>query len=228
MGKLLRNQYLNIGGLGDMSNIFTWIKEKLLWIFIIVTLFGFLFLYIGDDNDFVSQIYKALDTASAVALAFLAFVAYYDYSKDKANTKKFLNQLERIDSLNNKDAFVGIQFGGGNKDAHIEMKQFAKNKNIDDNLILIKKFGDEQNNVSPSDMPLLEKYLKTEVMPMLSGADKIHLVVAGAGIAFYVCADIFSNWKPIIIYNRNKEAKYEKWYSDNKHREKIESNLKDI
>lgn len=213
-----------------MNKIKEWLSIWIiLIIFVLVTLVGFLFLYIGDDQDFVSEIYKALDTGSAVALSILAFYAYYEYTKDKRNTKKFLEQLEKIDSLNNKDAFVGIQFGGANPKACEEMRKFAKEKGIDDNLILIKVFGDAENKVSKQDIPRLEKYLKEEVIPMLSGADKIHLTVAGIGIAYYTCADIFSNWKPIVVYHldNSKDEKYEKWTTDNKHREKIEATLKD-
>lgn len=200
----------------------------ILIVFIVITLIGFLFLYIGDDKDFVSEIYKALDTASAVALAILAFYAYFEYTKDKKNTKKFLEQLEKIDALKNRDALVGIQFGGGNKNAMEEMKKFAKEKKIDENFILTKAFGDENNQISKIDIIKLENYLKKEVIPMLSGVDRIHLTVSGVGIAFYVCADIFSNWKPIIVYHRDNNGKYEKWTTDNKHREKVESTLKDI
>ena len=225
MAKPSKNLFLNIGGLGSMNKIKHFFEtSRILVVLGIITVIGSIFVFC-DEEGLVSRVYGALDTGSAVALALLAFYAYYQYSRDKQNTKRFLEQLEKIDSLNNKDAFVGIQFGGGNKDAYIEMQQFAKSKNIDDKLVLIKRFGDEANLVSKNDIAELEKYLKNEVMPMLSGADKIHLTVAGVGVAFYVCADIFSNWKPIIIYNRNKAGKYEKWYTDNKHREKIESNL---
>ena len=216
-------------GLGSMSK-FRKISEDwgILLIFSAVTVVGVLSIYIGGkEGNWLSKLYAALDTASAVALAILAFYAYHNYSKEKKNTKRFLEQLEKIDSLNNKSAFVGIQFGGGNKQALLDMKKFANDKNIDDSLVLLKDFGDKENNkVSPGDISKLEQYLKNEVMPMLSAADNIHLVVSGAGIAYYVCADVFSNWKPIIVYHRNNEGKYEKWATDNKHREKVESALK--
>ena len=55
-----------------MNKIKTWFSIwGILIVFIVITLIGFLFLYIGDDKDFISEIYKALDTASAVALAML-------------------------------------------------------------------------------------------------------------------------------------------------------------
>ena len=73
-----------------MNKIKTWFSIwGILIVFIVITLIGFLFLYIGDDKDFISEIYKALDTASAVALAILAFYAYYEYTKDKKNTNYF-------------------------------------------------------------------------------------------------------------------------------------------
>ena len=108
------------------------------------------------------------------------------------------------------------------------MKKFAKEKKIDENFILTKAFGDENNQISIIDIFKLEDYLKKEVIPMLSGVDKIHLTVSGVGIAFYVCADIFSNWKPIIVYHRDNNGKYEKWTTDNKHRKKVEATLKGI
>jgi hypothetical protein len=211
-----------------MDKVLEWMKDRLLTIFIIITVIGFICIFFGDDKNIIPEMYSALDTASAVALAVLAFVAYYDYSKDKQNAKRFLEQLEKVDELKSRDALVGIQFGGGNSEAHIDMKKFAKDKNINEDLIMIQAFGDESNNVSPSDIPKLEDYLKHQVIPMLSGADKIHLIISGAGIAYYPCADIFSNWKPIIVYQRNKQGKYEAWYTDNKHREKVESSLKNV
>jgi hypothetical protein len=114
------------------------------------------------------------------------------------------------------------------KESIEEMKKFAKEKNIDENFVLTKAFGDENNQISKTDITKLENYLKKEVIPMLSGVDRIHLTVSGAGIGFYVCADIFANWKPIIVYHRDINGKYEKWTTDNKHREKIESGLKNI
>jgi len=134
----------------------------ILIIFSLVTLFGFISIFFGDENDLIPEIYAALDTASAVALAILAFYAYFEYTKDKKNTKKFLEQLEKIDSLENKDALVGIQFGGGNKNATEEMKKFGKEKNIDEDFILTKAFGDENNQISKTDIVKLENYLKKE------------------------------------------------------------------
>ena len=212
-----------------MSKLVEFFKTYgILFLFVGVTAIGFYYIESEHNKNIVSNFYTTLDTASSVALALLAFYAYFEYAKDKSNTKKFLKQLEKIDDLKNKDAFLGIQFGGGNEKAYLEMESFSKEKGINKNLTLIKQFGDEKNNVSPSDILKLEEYLKKEAMPMLSGADKIHFTVAGAGVAYYTCADIFANWKPIIVYHRNKDGKYEVWASDNKHREKLESTMKDI
>jgi len=212
-----------------MNEILKFLKSYgVLFVFIIITAIGIKVLFLDSNNYELSHLYVALDTASSVALALLAFYAYWEYARNKRDTQKFLDQLKQVTKNKNKEAFLGIQFGGSNANASLEMRQFAEEKGISKTLILIKKFGDEKNKVSKSDMKRLERYLKEEVIPMFSGADRIHLVVSGVGIAYYICGDVFSNWKPIIVYHRNKEGKYEIWTTDNKHREKIESTMKDV
>ena len=196
-------------------------------VFSIISILGVIVLY-HDSTSIISEFYKTLDTATAVALSVLAFIAYFQYSTKKSKIENYLERLDKIESLNNRDALVGIQIGGSNRNSFIDMQKFAAEKNIDKNLILIKQFGDENNNITKDDLKELENYLKNEVMPLLSGADKIHLLVSGIGIASYVCADIFSNWKPILVYHRNKNGKYELWTTDNKSREKIEASLKEV
>ena len=215
-----------------MSNKKISLEDIKIWwpliLFILVTLLGFLFLYVGNDEDAVSQVYSALDTASAVALAILASVAYFQYAREKSKSVNYMKQLEEVSILDDKDAFLGIQFGGGNAEAILEMENFAKQKGINPKLIITKKFGDEKNHVSEKDIETLENYLIRDVMPFLTGAEKVHLTVAGVGVVFFVCADILSNWKPLIVYQRNHKGEYEKWYSDRKHRKKIEPTMKDI
>lgn len=219
---------MNIGDLEDMNKVKEWLRTWwILFLFVAITIIGYLFLYVDGDTDTVSEILKALDTSSAIALAFLAFYAYFEYAKEKHDFRKFSKQLESISNLKNRHALVGIQFGGGNANAIAEMKSFAVSKNIDSNLIITKRFGDENNQVSEVDIDRLEKYLKQEVMHMLAGADTIHLTVSGASVALFVCGDVFANWKPIVVYHRNKSGEYKEWYCDSKHRDKIESTLKD-
>lgn len=202
----------------------TW---RILFIYIMIILFGFYFNYEKQEN-FIASVFSALDVSSAVALALLAGVAYWQYSLELSKRNKFLKQLQTINSSENKDALLGIQFGGSNKNAIKEMEVFAKEIGINDGLIKIKIFGDNENKVSKNDMIKLENFLKNEFMPQFTNAQKVHLIVSGAGIAFYTCVDILSNWKPIIVYHRSKDAKYEVWTTDNKHRVKIEENLSDI
>ncbi|PID47065.1 MAG: hypothetical protein CR967_05800 [Proteobacteria bacterium] len=198
----------------------------ILYVFGAITLVGFFFLFfIGEDN-FISRLYASLDVASAVALATLAFYAYYEYSSENHKNKDYLQQLQKVQLLENKAAFLGIVFGGSNREADKQMRQFAEEKGIDKNLIFIKKFGDKQITVSEEDIPKLIKYLREEFMLNASSADELHVAISGVGITFFVCGDILSNWKRTIVYHFN-QGKYEPWYLDNKHRRKNNSTLKD-
>ena len=80
MGKASKNQFLNIGGLEDMSEIKKLISTPLL-VFIIITTVGFISIIYMGDKFWLSKIYAALDVASAVALAVLAFMIYFKYGK---------------------------------------------------------------------------------------------------------------------------------------------------
>ena len=203
-------------------------RGVLLAFIVIVVVVIIAFMYLPEKSALI-KLMTYLDTATALALAVLAFYAYWQYTESKMKADQFLKQLEFIEQKGKVDGLIGIVFGGGNKKASIEMEQFAKEKGIPKQFMMIKSFGDKENNqVMKEDIEKLESYLKNDVIPMLSGVDKIHLVVSGAGIAFYVCADILSNWKPIVVYHRNKEGKYEVWTTDNKHREKVEEGLKEV
>jgi len=52
-----------------------------LLVFLLITLIGFVSIYIGGENLWISKIYASLDVATAVALAVLAFMAYYQYGE---------------------------------------------------------------------------------------------------------------------------------------------------
>lgn len=214
--------------MGKLSSFFEKVKTwKILFIYILIVMIGSYFNY-KKDNGIVPDLFAALDVSSAVALALLAGVAYYQYSFEDSKRKRFLEQLEKVNTLDNKDVLLGIQFGGGNEYAMQEMIEFAKKIGINENLVTTERFGDSKNQVSKNDIEKLERYLKDEFMPMFTNADNIHLCISGVGVTFYTCADILSNWKPIIVYHRNRLGKYERWTTDKKHREKTEDTLRDI
>ncbi len=52
-----------------------------LLVFIIITVVGFLSITLFGDEFWISKVYAALDVASAVALATLAFMVYFKYGK---------------------------------------------------------------------------------------------------------------------------------------------------
>ncbi len=71
---------MNIGGLESMNKLKSLISTPLL-VFIIITVVGFLSITLFGDEFLLSKVYAALDVASAVALATLAFMVYFKYGK---------------------------------------------------------------------------------------------------------------------------------------------------
>ncbi len=201
-----------------MSKLKTWLPIIL---YMALGIIGFYIMY--SDTNKLKSIWNALDTASAVALAVLAFIAYFQYSLEKTKQQKFLDEIEKSKNIDGKDGAVLISFGG-KKNVLSDMRNYVKeNLNIPDEHIVEKRFGDENGIVKKEDLVLLEKFLEEEVMQKLTYVDNVHLLYGVVGIGAYVCADILNNWKEIYVYHYNKN--YELWYVDKKHRKKIDANL---
>ncbi len=192
-------------------------------IYFILVIFGFGVMFFENETNTVYKILTALDTASAIALAVLAGIAYYQYSKEKSKHQKYLKDIEKSKNTIGNDGAVLISFGG-KKNVLNDMKNFVKNNlKIEEDLIIEKRFGDENGIVKEEDLARLEDFLENEVMNRLTYVDNIHLLYGVVGIGAYVCADVLSNWKNIYVYHYNNN--YELWYTDRKHRKKIDADL---
>ncbi len=205
-------------------------KLKHYWIlivFIIVILIGVVIKFVSADQMLnLSDWMDILDTSSAIALAILAFVGYYQFSKEQRKQDKYKKELENARNTSGFHGAVLIKFGG-NPNIINDMKKYAKGKlNIPDELIISKEFGDSKGKVDKNDVPELESFLEEEVKMKLANVDKVHLFYASVGIGAYICADILNNWKSICVYHY--EDDYSIWYIDKKHRPKEEKTIKDI
>ena len=88
--------------------------NPLLWIFIAITITGIVARLLGEGT-FLWELYGTFDTASAVALATLAFLGYMDYIRMEDKVKIYFDvNGERIDtglSLLRKDCTRSEIFG---------------------------------------------------------------------------------------------------------------------
>ena len=98
MKKVSRSQYLNIGDLESMNKIKSLISTPLL-VFIVITLVGFMSIVIMGEKFWLSKIYAALDVASAVALAVLAFMVYFKYGKQLQSISIFIEKNNKKSEL---------------------------------------------------------------------------------------------------------------------------------
>ena len=186
-------------------------------IFIVIALLVFAALFLEIFATYLAY----LDTAFAIALGVFALSAYWQYSRDQHRQSQFLNSLDQARDIESKDGAVIIHFGGSNQNMIQSAKDFINKTlpGISEELIVGKKFGDENGKVDRGDIKKLEEFLQKEIMLMLAHREKIHIFIAGMGVASYVCADILGNWKTIYVYHYNGD-KYEAWYIDQKSRQK--------
>jgi flagellar motor component MotA len=76
------------------------IQNRILVIFGLIVVFGILIRYILGEDSFLWALYEVLDTASAVALAVLAFFGYMEYSKSEDKIKIYfkVDNQKQIDT----------------------------------------------------------------------------------------------------------------------------------
>lgn len=192
-------------------------------VYVLLILIGLGIEFSLDDKNGVHKFWAAIDTSSAVALAVIAGIAYYQYSREKSKQQIFLNDLEKSKSTTGTDGAVLISFGG-KKNVLNDMRNYAKNElKIPDNLIVEKRFGDENGTVHKEDLQVLEDFLEKEVMVRLTYVDRVHLFYGVVGVGAYVCADILNNWKETYVYHFDND--YELWYIDRKHRKRNNADL---
>lgn len=185
----------------------------ILIIFVFVTIFGFVFISFENEKGLIENIYSSLDTASAVALAFLAFLGYAKYTKEEIAKKSYLKSLQELSKseVENKEVSLVIQFGG-QSDMIEPIKEFLNKKGFEGKIIVADKFGDKDNNVEKEDILKLKDYCK-RIRSELSIASKVHIYYGGACIGYAVIADILSNSTDLLFYHKNAST-YELWYTD--------------
>lgn len=167
--------------------------------------------------DIGTIIIKNANDSFSIALALFAVYGYYKISSNNYRKNKFLDRIEKVRHISGNSGAVIIAFGKDNVIS--DATNFIKtNIKINEHLIVSRKFG-EKNIVDKDDIVELEDFLHKEVLIMLSNVDKVHLFVGGASIAHYVCADILSNWKQVIVYHFDK-GEYKPWYIDKKYKGK--------
>lgn len=203
------------------------IKEiwSIYWIlvfFILITIVGFYGLYFLGKDSLIFKIYTALDTASAVALAVLAFVAYWQYTKTLNERKIYKKSLRKKGNKKNELALI-IQFGGTGELLPIMESFVIEELKLSQNSILKKSdFGDSSHNVDSSDIRDLKNYC-TKVKSELSLASQVHILYAGLGVGYAVVGDILNNSTDLLFYHKDGES-YKVWYADTKS-EKREENI---
>jgi flagellar motor component MotA len=76
------------------------IQNRILVVFGLIVVFGILIRYILGGDSFLWALYEVLDTASAVALAALAFFGYMEYSKSEDKIKIYfkVDNQKQIDT----------------------------------------------------------------------------------------------------------------------------------
>ena len=201
-----------------MKKIIEWIYDRILWIFIVITVLGFIILmwfHSKEEPTVIGKIFEALDVASAVALATLAFFGYWKYTNEQREKKRFEKSLK---NLNNRDVGENevallIQFGGSS-DMIEPMKKFIREnmKLNDSKIICAEPFGDSNRNVEEGDILALKKYCEKIKTPC-SSYSKVHIFYGGACIGYAVIADILSNSTNILYYHK-VGGDYKVWYTD--------------
>lgn len=187
-------------------------------VFVIVLVVGFVSKV--DEVDGLSSFYNALDTASSVALAVLAFVGYYQYTNDKRKTYRLKKKIEKARRMDSDQGAILVSFGGRSNMIE-DMRHFARNElKLEKNVIVEIVIGDENAKISAHDIPKLKEKLE-EAMRILSYVDEVHLLYGSVGIGYFVCADVLKNWKKIHVYHNDNGYKH--WYTDLKHLRKIEA-----
>jgi len=75
-------------------------QNRILIVFGLIVVFGIFIRYFIGENSFLWALYGVLDTASAVALASLAFLGYMEYSKSENKIKIYfkVDDQEPIDT----------------------------------------------------------------------------------------------------------------------------------
>ncbi len=191
-------------------------KVKDWWILIIfglVTIFGLVFISSDSSKGTIENIYSSLDTASAVALAILAFFGYAKYTKEEIEKRNYLKSLEELSKsdIENREIALVIQFGGQSEMIK-PIKEFLNKKGFKGKIIEADKFGDKDNNVEKEDILKLKDYCK-KIRAELSIASKVHIYYGGACIGYAVIADILSNSTNLLFYHKSGSV-YELWYTD--------------
>jgi len=83
-------------GLEDMKQL---IKNKILLLFVGIIAAGAIIRLIGGEDSFLWKMFGVLDTASAVALATLAFFGYLEYTKQEDKIKIYFEvDTEKVDT----------------------------------------------------------------------------------------------------------------------------------
>lgn len=191
-------------------------------IFLIIFING---LYVGNSIDWGNnfETYNAIGVASTVAIAFLAFVAYIQFSHSKFKTTRYQKWISTL-SNSEKRAALLIRFGGKGASPESEMKGFVRHKlGIDGDQMMFKEFG-KNSIVTKEDIVELKDFVKAFQEAFIH-AEEVIVLIKGAGPAFAVCGDILGNWKPIKIYHY--QGKYELWYASEKHSPKDVDNVND-
>lgn len=212
-----------------MSKVIEWINSKILWIFGIITTVGFIVLFwfhSEEQPNVIGSILEALDVASAVALAILAFFGYMKYTQEQAEKKKYEKSLKELNLQDIKESEVAIliQFGG-QSDMIEPMKKYINDKlNFKGKIITADQFGDNNNNIKDTDIFKLKKYCQ-KVRSELSIASKVHIFYGGACIGYAVIADILNNSTNLLFYHKDG-SDYKIWYQDIKSDKRQEEDLK--
>ena len=195
----------------------------------VVVVFAIIFsnglFYVENSIDWGNnfETYNAIGVASTVAIAFLAFVAYIQFSHSKFKTTKYQKWISTL-STKEKRAALLIWFGGNPVTPESEMKGFARHTlGIDENQMMFKEFG-KKSRVLKEDIVELKDFI-AEFQNAFGHVEEVSILIKGIGPAFAVCADMLGNWKPMKIYHY--QGKYELWYASQKHTPKEIDNIND-
>lgn len=172
-----------------------------------------------------ADFYLAVDSASAVALAVLAFLGYAKFLHEKKKKEDAISEMQN--QLSNPEGKVAlcVQFGGNNNLEEVFKKEMDERGFTDSNRFIPPPFGDDACQVNKADVQELKDYL-IEIKGVLSTKKEVHIFFAGAGIGYAVIADILNNSTSLIFYHKGK-SDYEVWYRDKKSDHRMEETLHD-
>lgn len=193
-----------------------------------VVLFALIFingLYVAENikwgNNF--DTYNAIGVSATVAISFLAFVAYMQFSHNRLKKTKYIKWLNNL-ATKEKQAALMIHFGGTGASPENDMKSFARDElKIDDNHIEFRSFG-KDSRVTRDDIDDLKSFVE-EFQSKYGHVDEVSIFIKGASPAYAVCADILSNWKTLKFYHFQQG--YELWYASDKHAPKDKGTVGD-